>query len=153
MTQIEERGAESRLWNQWQLSCGTGGSFAVEYAPRGRYLRLGGKSHLRIWRKKGSALLRIANGSACRADLFARCKLNSINCVRHGRHYSLQAQSDFRDIAFSLYTKPMGGHANPDEETTDWRAVCGRTACTVRRAGRARTLSDPYQLALLGKCP
>jgi hypothetical protein len=34
--------------------------------------------------------------------------------------------------------------ANPDEETTDWRAVCGRTACTVRRAGRARALSDPY---------
>src|SRR5215471_4014995 len=46
---------------------------------------------------------------------------------------------------FSLYTKPMGEHANPDEETTDWRAVCGRTACTVRRAGRARALSDPYQ--------
>jgi len=38
----------------------------------------------------------------------------------------------------------MGGHANPDEETTDWRAVCGRTACTVRRAGRVRALSDPY---------
>ena len=34
---------------------------------------------------------------------------------------------------------------NPDEETTDWRAVCGRTACTVRRAGRgdpSRPLSD-----------
>ena len=25
---------------------------------------------------------------------------------------------------------------NPDEETTDWRAVCGRTACTFRRTGR-----------------
>jgi hypothetical protein len=25
----------------------------------------------------------------------------------------------------------------PDEETSDWRAVCGRTASTVRRAGRA----------------
>jgi hypothetical protein len=24
----------------------------------------------------------------------------------------------------------------PDEETSDWRAVCGRTARTVRRAGR-----------------
>ena len=24
----------------------------------------------------------------------------------------------------------------PDEETTDWRAVCGRTACPVRREGR-----------------
>jgi hypothetical protein len=23
--------------------------------------------------------------------------------------------------------------------------VCGKTACTVRRAGRVRALSDPYQ--------
>jgi hypothetical protein len=28
--------------------------------------------------------------------------------------------------------------ANPDEETTDWRAVCGRTARTVRREGRRK---------------
>ena len=35
--------------------------------------------------------------------------------------------------------------ANPDEETTDWRAVCGRTARTVRRAGTARAVSDPYR--------
>ena len=34
--------------------------------------------------------------------------------------------------------------ANPDEETTDWRAVCGRTARTVRRAGTARAVPDPY---------
>ena len=57
------------------------------------------KPHLRIWRKKGSALLRIANGSACRADPCDRLKLNSINCVSNGRHYSLQAQGDFRGIA------------------------------------------------------
>jgi hypothetical protein len=31
----------------------------------------------------------------------------------------------------------------PDEETSDWRAVCGRTARTVRRAGRKRP--DPYR--------
>jgi hypothetical protein len=34
--------------------------------------------------------------------------------------------------------------ANPDRETADWRAVCGRTACTVRRAGRTWVLPDPY---------
>src|SRR5262245_24218940 len=45
---------------------------------------------------------------------------------------------------FSPFMKPMGRRANPDEETTDWRAVCGKTASTVRRAGRARALSDPY---------
>ena len=48
----------------------------------------------------------------------------------------------------------MPWQANPDEETTDWRAVCGRTGGwpwatrTVRRAGRARALLDPYHLAL-----
>ena len=34
--------------------------------------------------------------------------------------------------------------ADHDVETTDWRAVCGRTARTVRRAGRASALPDPY---------
>ena len=34
--------------------------------------------------------------------------------------------------------------ADHDVETTDWRAVCGRTARTVRRAGRVDTLPDPY---------
>jgi len=37
--------------------------------------------------------------------------------------------------------------ANPDEETLDWRAVCGRTARTVRREGRAIALPYPYQHA------
>jgi hypothetical protein len=32
-----------------------------------------------------------------------------------------------------------------DEETTDWRAVCGKTARTVRRAGSAKADPDPYQ--------
>jgi hypothetical protein len=30
-------------------------------------------------------------------------------------------------------------------EMPDWRAVCGRTACTVRREGRAGALPYPYQ--------
>ena len=33
----------------------------------------------------------------------------------------------------------------PDEGTGDWRAVCGKTARTVRRAGRVDTLPDPYR--------
>ena len=35
-------------------------------------------------------------------------------------------------------------------KTTDWRAVCGRTACTVRRAGRTSVLPDPYPFAVIG---
>jgi len=33
----------------------------------------------------------------------------------------------------------MRWRANPDEETTDWRAVCGRPARTVRREGRRKS--------------
>jgi hypothetical protein len=44
----------------------------------------------------------------------------------------------------SPWMQPGSWRANPDEETTDWRAVCGRTARTVRRAGTARAVSDPY---------
>ena len=40
--------------------------------------------------------------------------------------------------------QPGSWRVNPDEETTDWRAVCGRTARTVRRAGTAKAVSDPY---------
>jgi RNA-directed DNA polymerase len=36
----------------------------------------------------------------------------------------------------------------PDEETNDWRAVCGRTACTVRRAGRAPPFPTPIERVL-----
>src|SRR5262249_48612579 len=50
---------------------------------------------LRTWRRKGNALLRIASDSACRVDPFDKPKGNWINCVRGGRHYSLQAQGDF----------------------------------------------------------
>src|SRR5207247_11026393 len=45
----------------------------------------------------------------------------------------------------SPWIQPGSWRANPDEETTDWRAVCGRTARTVRRAGTARAVSDPYR--------
>lgn len=40
--------------------------------------------------------------------------------------------------------------ANHDVETTDWRAVCGRTARTVRREGTARAVLYPYLPALPG---
>ena len=49
------------------------------------------------------------------------------------------------NVGFSSCAKPTYRRANPGEETTDWRAVCGRTACTVRRAGRgdpSRPLSN-----------
>jgi hypothetical protein len=43
-------------------------------------------------------------------------------------------------------TQPGAPRDTPDEETTDWRTVCGKTARAVRSAGRrnpSRPLSDP----------
>ncbi len=39
---------------------------------------------------------------------------------------------------------PGGKQDTPDVETTNRRAVCGKTARTVRREGRAKTLPGPY---------
>src|SRR5690606_22786451 len=44
----------------------------------------------------------------------------------------------------SPWRTPMPWRANHDAETTDWRAVRGRTAYTVRREGRALALPYPY---------
>ncbi len=39
---------------------------------------------------------------------------------------------------YSLFTRPGARRDTPDEETTNWRAVCGKTARAVRRAGRRK---------------
>src|SRR6266571_2821267 len=70
------------------------------------------KPRPRTWSKKDSVLLRIANGSACRAAPSDRPKRNSINCVRGGRHYSLQAQGDFRGTAHEDICQGQGGDAS-----------------------------------------
>ncbi|MGH8498406.1 MAG: hypothetical protein ACRERV_06325, partial [Methylococcales bacterium] len=44
----------------------------------------------------------------------------------------------------SPFFQPGRPRNTPDEVTTAWRAVCGRTARTVRRAGRANAFPDPY---------
>src|SRR5687768_10221826 len=44
----------------------------------------------------------------------------------------------------SRFTWPGKQRDSLDEETTDWRAVCGKTARTVRRAGSAKADPDPY---------
>src|ERR1700730_12818751 len=47
----------------------------------------------------------------------------------------------------SHYPQPAIKRDAPDEETDDWRAVCGRTASTVRREGRRRAFPTPIVLA------
>ena len=45
----------------------------------------------------------------------------------------------------SHFTQPGKMRDTLDEETTDWRAVCGKTARTVRREGWAKTHPYPYR--------
>ncbi|MGH8497408.1 MAG: hypothetical protein ACRERV_01140, partial [Methylococcales bacterium] len=54
------------------------------------------------------------------------------------------------------YFQPGKLRGTPDEVTIFSRAVCGKTACTVRRAGRTTVLPDPYpparSLSCLARC-
>ena len=50
-----------------------------------------------------------------------------------------------RTVCVSLASYCVG-QSIPMLETLDWRAVCGKTARTVRREGRARVLPYPYRV-------
>ena len=68
------------------------------------------------------------------------------NCVKGKKRCSLgEGQEVHRSYLSSK-------RANPDEETTDWRAVCGRTARTVRREGRAGALLYPITNSGVAPC-
>src|SRR5271167_2613508 len=54
---------------------------------------------------------------------------------------------------FSLCLKPTDSRANPDEETTDWRARRGKTAHRVRREGTASAVPYPYPSTLSSLSP
>ena len=48
--------------------------------------------------------------------------------------------------AFHHERSPRAGEPVPMRKTTIWRAVCGRTACTVRRAGRPQAFLIPISI-------
>ena len=52
-----------------------------------------------------------------------------------------------RTMGYTACVKPMPVSSNPTRVTTDRRAVCGKTARTVRREGRPNSIgrSYPYQ--------
>jgi hypothetical protein len=53
--------------------------------------------------------------------------------------------SSSRLTGYSPFARPMRKRDTPDEETNDWRAVCGRTARTLRRAGRGQPFPTPIE--------
>ena len=48
----------------------------------------------------------------------------------------------------SHFNQPGKQRDGLDEATTNWRAVCGKTACTVRREGWAKAHPYPYHDAM-----
>jgi hypothetical protein len=52
-------------------------------------------------------------------------------------------------LGCSRCAKPIAWRANPDEDTTDWRARRGRTAHRVRREGTVSTVPSPIVTRIL----
>jgi hypothetical protein len=61
-----------------------------------------------------------------------------------GETLALYTSHGVEACAFVVYG-PLG----PNGETTNWRAVCGRTARTVRREGAARVAPYPYRKSMI----
>jgi hypothetical protein len=55
-------------------------------------------------------------------------------------------ECSFANVGRSRFTRSGKQRDSLDEETTDWRAVCGKTARTVRRAGRAKPFPTLSQI-------
>jgi hypothetical protein len=61
---------------------------------------------------------------------------------------SREANNLFREVSYCSHDPRFDTERDiPDVETSNWRAVCGKTASTVRREGRREPLPYPYQAA------
>ena len=65
------------------------------------------------------------------------------HCTNNGRMLSSLI------LGCSRCTRPIARRANPDAETTDWRARRGKTAHRVRREETASVVSYPYPTGFL----
>jgi hypothetical protein len=66
---------------------------------------------------------------------------------------SKEADHFFREVSYCSYYPRFDTERDvPDVETSNWRAVCGKTASTVRREGR-RKPSLPLSLTFLSHPP
>lgn len=82
----------------------------------------------------------------------AACSGNSCQRQSGQKLCWLLYKSELREVMLSSlisgcsrWPKPTNWRANPDEETTDWRARRGRTAHRVRRGGTVIAVPYPYK--------
>ena len=88
--------------------------------------------------RQSMALFAVAYGQ-CYADK-STDRVRDVACaiINNGRMLSSLI------LGYSRCQKPINWRANPDEETTDWRARRGKTAHRVRREGTVVAVSYPY---------
>src|SRR5712691_326937 len=134
----EKRGKQSRVEGRWV----------------GRWMRNGPErsTESTVSARKGSARCRssqlFADGSF---GLDSPHGVGAGNGVKEGRWSRdrwiiSSGQHFFAQDGLLAFIRPYCLRDTPDEGTADWRAVCGKTARTVRRAGRGNSLPDPYRL-------
>src|SRR5579863_5934249 len=87
--------------------------------PSSAETRAGGPSTPVLWRAEASLRMKRMVSALVTASREANNLLREVSYCSHNPRFDTE-----RDI--------------PDEETNDWRAVCGKTASTVRREGRRK---------------
>jgi hypothetical protein len=85
------------------------------------------------------ALFVVVYGQCCGNKSTDRARDTAYVIINNGRMLSSLV------LGYSQCQKPTDWRANPDEETTDWRARRGKTAHRVRREGTAKPFPTPIQ--------
>ncbi|MHB1643273.1 MAG: hypothetical protein ACYCS8_11555, partial [Acidithiobacillus sp.] len=85
-----------------------------------------------------TALFVVDCGQCCDGRSIDRVKVDVYAITNNGRMPSSLI------LGCSRCTKPINWRANPDVETTDWRARRGKTAHRVRREGTVIAVPYPY---------
>ena len=107
----------------------------------------------RTWHRNGSALLRIASVSACRADPCDRPKHNSINCVRSGWRPKLQVQGDFCGIAPEPFLPKVGKNVIEEEGTLGFEdSLAGMRGRYIVEATAGNSSPRSYQPIIKRRC-
>ena len=95
--------------------------------PSSEERRAGGPTTPVLWRAEASLRMKRMVSALATASREANNLLREVSYCSHNPRFDTE-----RDI--------------PDEETNDWRAVCGKTASTVRREGRRPAFPTPIVL-------
>ena len=92
--------------------------------------------------RESTAFFAVFYGQCCANKSTGRARDGACTIINNGRMLSSLV------LGYSRCQKPIDWRANPDEETTDWRARRGKTAHRVWREGTVKAVLYPYPLAV-----